>query len=281
MPRTLLAAAVAAGCTFLPLTGLQPAHADYAAGVAAYERGDRFRALEEFRRAAQAGDARAQMRLGRIHQDGTDVLQDYVAAHMWYNLAASQGLPKAAEARDALSRDMSAEQLAQAQDLARQRQDMASARPPAPPAARRITRDDVAVVQRRLNALGFDAGRPDGMLGPRTRTALRDWQDSAGLPVTGEIDSRVMAHLAEADLATVPPRTGERAPLNVVGEVQSTLRAAGYDVGPVDGSMGPRTREAIRAYQRSHAMPVTGRVSPELLAAMDIPVDGQQRAGVR
>lgn len=281
MQKTLLAAAVAAGCTFMPLAGHQIAHADYAAGVTAYQRGDRSRALEEFRRAAEAGDARAQMRLGRMYQDGTDVLQDYVAAHMWYNLAASQGVARAAEARDALSRDMSPEQLAQAQELARQRQDMAAARPPAAPVARRITGDDVAMAQRHLNVLGFDAGRPDGKIGPRTRTALRDWQASVGLPVTGRIDSQVLAELADAELAMAPPSAGERAPLNLVGEVQSALRAAGYNVGPVDGTMGPRTRDAIRAYQRRHAMPATGGMSPELLAALNIPLDGQQRAGVR
>ena len=33
--------------------------------------------------------------------------------------------------------------------------------------------DDVAELQRRLNALGFDAGREDGILGPETEAALR------------------------------------------------------------------------------------------------------------
>jgi N-acetylmuramoyl-L-alanine amidase len=41
--------------------------------------------------------------------------------------------------------------------------------------------DDVAELQRRLNALGFDAGREDGILGPETEAALRQFQRDAGL----------------------------------------------------------------------------------------------------
>ncbi|HEX2849586.1 MAG TPA: peptidoglycan-binding domain-containing protein, partial [Acidimicrobiales bacterium] len=41
--------------------------------------------------------------------------------------------------------------------------------------------DDVAELQRRLNALGFDAGRVDGIFGPRCEQALLDFQRNAGL----------------------------------------------------------------------------------------------------
>jgi N-acetylmuramoyl-L-alanine amidase len=43
--------------------------------------------------------------------------------------------------------------------------------------------DDVADVQRRLGALGFDAGRVDGIFGPQTSLALRDFQRNVGLTV--------------------------------------------------------------------------------------------------
>jgi N-acetylmuramoyl-L-alanine amidase len=42
--------------------------------------------------------------------------------------------------------------------------------------------DDVAELQRRLGALGFDAGRADGILGVETELALVDFQRNAGLP---------------------------------------------------------------------------------------------------
>jgi N-acetylmuramoyl-L-alanine amidase len=41
--------------------------------------------------------------------------------------------------------------------------------------------DDVAELQRRLNALGFHAGREDGILGPETEDAIRTFQRDAGL----------------------------------------------------------------------------------------------------
>lgn len=45
--------------------------------------------------------------------------------------------------------------------------------------------DDVAELQRRLGGMGFDAGRVDGILGPRTETALREFQRNTGLIVDG------------------------------------------------------------------------------------------------
>src|SRR5262249_7355316 len=40
--------------------------------------------------------------------------------------------------------------------------------------------DDVALLQRRLNALGFDAGREDGIFGRETEAALGAFQRDAG-----------------------------------------------------------------------------------------------------
>ena len=45
--------------------------------------------------------------------------------------------------------------------------------------------DDVAELQSRLGRIGFDCGRVDGILGPDTDTALRDFQGNCGLLVDG------------------------------------------------------------------------------------------------
>jgi N-acetylmuramoyl-L-alanine amidase len=45
--------------------------------------------------------------------------------------------------------------------------------------------DDVIDLQGRLNALGFDAGREDGILGPESETALRQFQREYGLEPDG------------------------------------------------------------------------------------------------
>jgi N-acetylmuramoyl-L-alanine amidase len=55
--------------------------------------------------------------------------------------------------------------------------------------------DDVAALQQRLNALGFDAGRGDGILGEQTAAALRDFQRNAGIAVDGIAGPATLAAL--------------------------------------------------------------------------------------
>jgi TPR repeat protein len=69
-----------------------------------------------------AGDT--QFNLGLMYDNGAGVPQDYVQAHLWFNLAAShlakvQERNSAASARDALAKRMTPEQIAEAQRLAR------------------------------------------------------------------------------------------------------------------------------------------------------------------
>jgi N-acetylmuramoyl-L-alanine amidase len=45
--------------------------------------------------------------------------------------------------------------------------------------------DDVATLQTALNHLGFDCGRPDGIMGPATARALEDFQRNSGLTADG------------------------------------------------------------------------------------------------
>jgi N-acetylmuramoyl-L-alanine amidase len=45
--------------------------------------------------------------------------------------------------------------------------------------------DDVADLQRRLNALGFDAGKEDGIFGPRTAAGMLEFQRNVGLAGDG------------------------------------------------------------------------------------------------
>ena len=48
-------------------------------------------------------------------------------------------------------------------------------------------------------------------------------------------------------------------------ELQRLLAARGYDVGEVDGILGPRTRAAVRAYQKEKRRRADGFPRPELL----------------
>jgi N-acetylmuramoyl-L-alanine amidase len=72
--------------------------------------------------------------------------------------------------------------------------------------------DDVVDLQQRLNALGFDAGREDGILGPATEHAVRQFQRNAGIapdgvcgPATQESLDR-LGTLAAGSVASVRER---------------------------------------------------------------------------
>jgi hypothetical protein len=48
------------------------------------------------------------------------VQQDYVRAYMWYSLGAAKGMEAGARLRDAIAKRMDADQIAEAQQLARE-----------------------------------------------------------------------------------------------------------------------------------------------------------------
>jgi peptidoglycan hydrolase-like protein with peptidoglycan-binding domain len=50
-----------------------------------------------------------------------------------------------------------------------------------------VARDTVVYIQSGLVALDYDSGPVDGIAGPRTRAAVRDFQRDQGLAVTGEV----------------------------------------------------------------------------------------------
>jgi TPR repeat protein len=81
-------------------------------------------AVRWFRKAGEQGDATAQFNLGLMCQRGQGVPRDYVQAHMWLNLAASRASgddqKKYADQRDFIAGKMTAQQIAEAQRLARE-----------------------------------------------------------------------------------------------------------------------------------------------------------------
>ncbi len=55
--------------------------------------------------------------------------------------------------------------------------------------------EQVRQVQQTLNDIGYHAGSVDGLLGPQTESALRQFQQARTLPATGHIDSKTLAAL--------------------------------------------------------------------------------------
>ena len=59
-------------------------------------------------------------------------------------------------------------------------------------------------------------------------------------------------------------------PDQVTVNVQQQLAAAGYYNGPIDGELGPMTREAIAAYQADNGLAVTSAIDEPTLATMGL-----------
>jgi TPR repeat protein len=84
-------------------------------------------AVKLFRGSAEQGNDRGQYDLGAAYVNGLGVSKDYVLGQMWFILAAAQGFEAASSARDKLTPYMTADQIAEAQRLAREW------KPPTPP----------------------------------------------------------------------------------------------------------------------------------------------------
>ena len=57
---------------------------------------------------------------------------------------------------------------------------------------------------------------------------------------------------------------------NPVQGIQTALKAHGHDPGPIDGVMGRRTQDALRAYQTAQHLKVTGRIDDATLDRLGI-----------
>ena len=76
-------------------------------------------ALKWYRLAAAQGNAFSQNSLGLMYEKGRGVPQSNVEAHMWFNLAGMQGFETGLKNRIRIATQMSREQVAEAQKLAR------------------------------------------------------------------------------------------------------------------------------------------------------------------
>jgi hypothetical protein len=67
------------------------AHADYGAGLKAFNARQYPAAAKEWETAARAGDAKSAFRLGKLYQNGNGVAQDNAKAYVWFKVAEAAG----------------------------------------------------------------------------------------------------------------------------------------------------------------------------------------------
>jgi hypothetical protein len=70
---------------------------------------------------------------------------------------------------------------------------------------------------------------------------------------------------------SAPPASTQALPSKQVSDVRSAQQALkddGYNVGPIDGKMGPKTAAALRKFQKDHGIQATGRLDSQTMAAL-------------
>ncbi len=138
--------------------------------------------------------------------------------------------------------------------------------------AARPRSDTVAEIQRELLRRGFYEGAADGVYGPKTDTAIRDFEQVAGLRPSAEPNDVLLASIARSTLRAQPiaiprndPIAALLAPSNRIVAVQRALTDFGY--GPVkpSGIYDTETRSAIERFEKARRRPVTGQVTDQLV----------------
>lgn len=142
-------------------------------------------------------------------------------------------------------------------------------------ASARSRAEIITDIQRELSRRGLYDGPMDGMLGPKTDTAIRDFEANAKLKPSSEPNEELLRAITRAPVKseTAAPRTPARpdpiaeliAPSQRVIAVQRALNDFGYGPVKATGNYGAETITAIQKFERDRKLPVTGQISPRLL----------------
>jgi N-acetylmuramoyl-L-alanine amidase len=126
--------------------------------------------------------------------------------------------------------------------------------------------DDVALLQHTLNRLGFDAGREDGILGPESAGALREFQRNAGLTVDGIAGPatleafRRVERMAGGSVAAVRERDELRRPAGLADRRVYLAVELGFD------QIGTPLRQGLERHRAQVMHDVSGADDHDLAA---------------
>lgn len=143
---------------------------------------------------------------------------------------------------------------------------------------------ELAAAQTRLNDAGFPCGKPDGIMGPKTKGATVGFQGAKGLPATGALDVDTMTALQSAAPAGKGKTEGGPAPVGgqtgggagaiitkgpELKAAQEKLNKMGYAAGVPDGFIGPKTRGATSEFQGDKGLGKSGDIDTTTMTTID------------
>jgi len=106
---------------------------------------------------------------------------------------------------------------------------------------RNLTRDDIRMMQLQLREVGFDPGPIDGVAGAKTKTAFVRFQagcSNVNPVIENWVATGSQSSNANPAIAKIPNRQETQT-------IQTQLRNAGFNAGPVDGIFGNKTRSLL------------------------------------
>jgi peptidoglycan hydrolase-like protein with peptidoglycan-binding domain len=137
---------------------------------------------------------------------------------------------------------------------------------PRPPA------DLLTEIQRELTKRGFYDGAPDGIYGPKTDAAIRDFEQAAGLRPAAEPNENLLAAIVQSKVKAAPaavtrsdPIADLLAPNKHLIAIQRALADFGYGPIQATGFHDAQTRAAIERFERARKRPVSGKVTEQLV----------------
>lgn len=164
-------------------------------------------AVNWFTQAAELGVKDSQYNLGILAANGQGMQQNLEESYKWFALAAKAGDKEAATKRDEVFKVLRPEQQTKARattELWKPKPLNESTNSVAVPDEWRETNERTASVDMKkavqniqgiLNKNGYDAGVADGVMGARTKAAIKAFEADSGLPVDGEIDDALIKAL--------------------------------------------------------------------------------------
>ena len=156
-------------------------------------------AVEWFRKGAEFGIVDSQYNLGVLYEQGLGISPNLTEALYWFMIAAKNGDAGAPAKVMELSQRVSQEAVnhakVQSEDWRPSRANAAANGRFGAQAWDLGNPAQVRATQLALTALGYNIGSADGALGPDTATAIRDYQSSQSLAVTGSITPELIENL--------------------------------------------------------------------------------------